>query len=65
MNTEQVAALLGLTPGRIRQLARAYRDTGDGLRGQQIGGRDWLFLKEDVEEFAGRPRPLGRPPKHK
>lgn len=63
MNTDQVAKRLGLTTGRVRQLAI------DGeLKGERIGtGKEravWVFLAADVEEFARRPRRRrGRPRK--
>lgn len=45
LTTAQAAERLGLTPGRIRQLARA-----GVLRSVKIG-RDWLYRLEDVEEY--------------
>lgn len=53
MTTIQVAAELGLTPGRVRQLAR---ERGVGIH----HGRDWMFSAADVaalrERAPGRPR---------
>ncbi len=57
MNTSEAADLLGLSVGRVRQLAI------DGkLRGERVG-RDWVFVRSVVEEFARRPRRRGRPNK--
>lgn len=52
MTTADVAAALGVTVGRVRQLARA-RGAGWEI------GRDWLFRPEDVDALRDR-RP-GRP----
>lgn len=61
MDTTEVAAYLGLTTGRVRQLAI------DGLlKGQRLGGKQrgaWAFVRDDVEEFKRRRRRPGRPSK--
>lgn len=57
MTTQEVADLLGLTKGRVRALARAGK-----LHGTRHG-RDWLFIRDQVQDFARQPRPTGRPPK--
>lgn len=57
LTTAEAAERLGLTPGRVRQLAR------DGaLKGQHYG-RDWLFDERDVARFT--PPAKGRPRKEK
>ena len=58
MNTEQAAEYLGVTTGRIRQLARAGR-----VRGIRIGQRAWVFEKSDLDVFIANPPRRGRPPK--
>lgn len=45
MNSQQAADRLGITQGRVRQLARAGT-----LKGQRIG-RDWLFRPEDIDAY--------------
>lgn len=55
MDVKRVAAHLGITPGRVRQLAAAGQ-----LKGVKIG-RDWVFAMHDVEEFAALVRRPGRP----
>lgn len=57
MDVKEVAALLGVTVGRVRQLAQA------GIIPAEKVGRDWVFIRADVEEFATRPRRPGRPSK--
>jgi hypothetical protein len=50
--SKHAADLLGISPERVRALAR---DLGIG---QRIG-RDWVFTEEDVERL--RQRPIGTP----
>lgn len=57
MNVAEVAAALGVTVGRVRQLA-----TSGKLKGEKVG-RDWVFRKSDVAEYSRRPRRPGRPRK--
>lgn len=52
--TREVAALLKITPGRVRQLAQA---TSVGVR----MSRDWMFAPEDVEALRQRNTQRGRP----
>ena len=57
MTAVEVAALLGVNASRVRQLVRA-----GSLKGEKAG-RDWFFLRADVEEYERtRPRGRGRPP---
>lgn len=56
MSTDEVAEYLGVTTGRVRQLARAGK-----LKGKRVG-RDWVFERPKVEAFASEPRKSGRPP---
>ncbi len=61
MDVKEVAAALGVTVGRVRQLATAGK-----LKGERMGGPDrgvWVFRRADVEEYASRPRRPGRPRK--
>lgn len=61
MDVKEVAAVLGVTVGRVRQLASAGK-----LKGERLGGPDrglWVFKRADVEEYARRPRSAGRPRK--
>jgi len=59
MNTKEAAAYLGVTPGRIRQLARARE-----LRGLRVSLRAWVFEKSELDRFlAQERRGPGRPPK--
>lgn len=57
MDVKEVAALLGVTVGRVRQLAQS------GAIPAEKVGRDWVFIRAHVEEFARRPRRPGRPSK--
>jgi len=45
VTTDEAAEILSLTPGRIRQLARALKLTGSRT------GRDWMFKESDVRRF--------------
>lgn len=55
--TQQAAAMLGFTDGRLRQLIIA----GTAIPDQQIGGT-WLFTIEEIERLRTRPK-VGRPAK--
>lgn len=57
MDVKSVADLLGVTVGRVRQLAQA------GIIPAEKVGRDWVFIRAEVEEFAQRHRRPGRPSK--
>ena len=57
MNVAEVADVLNVTVGRVRQLAVAGR-----LKGEKVG-RDWVFKSADVAEYQRRPRRPGRPRK--
>lgn len=58
INTKQAAELLGVSAGRVRQLAQ-----NGLLQGQHIG-RDWVFEREHVQHFfEGVKRKSGRPRK--
>ena len=57
LTTRETAALLKVSEARVRQLANS-----DRLKSHKRG-RDHLFLREDVEAFADKPRKkTGRPP---
>ncbi len=61
MDVKEVAAVLGVSAGRVRQLAAS-----GALRGERLGGPDrgvWVFRSADVDEYASRPRRAGRPRK--
>lgn len=55
MNVAEVAAALGVTVGRVRQLA-----SKGAIKGEKVG-RDWVFKSSDVAEYARVPRRPGRP----
>ena len=57
MTTEEVAAYLGITTGRVRKLA-----IDEELPGEKIGFL-WVFTRDDVVAYAARRRPRGRPKK--
>lgn len=58
LNVEECAAVVGCTPGRIRQML------GDGtLPGVKANGRAWLIKKKEAEKLAKNRPPKGRPPK--
>ncbi len=57
MDVKEVAALLGVTAGRVRQLAQSGTLPAEKL------GRDWVFIRSEIEEYARRPRRPGRPSK--
>ena len=57
MNVEDVAAVLGVSVGRVRQLAQK-----EAIKAKKVG-RDWVFVRRDVDEFASRHRRPGRPSK--
>jgi len=57
MSVKDVAAYLGVTVGRVRQLAQ------NGTIAAEKVGRDWVFRRSEVEEFARRNRRPGRPSK--
>lgn len=58
MSVAEVAAALGLTKARIRQLAQDGR-----LPGEKVG-RDWVFTVDAVAAFRSQPRRrAGRPRK--
>jgi len=56
--TQEAAALIGVTDGRLRQLIL----NGKATPAQQIGGT-WLFTVEEVERLRTRPKRIGRPKK--
>ncbi len=61
MDIKEVAAVLGVTVGRVRQLAAAGT-----LKGERLGSASrgmWVFRRDDVETFAARHRRPGRPRK--
>ena len=61
MDVKEVAAILGVTVGRVRQLAQSGK-----LPGTRVGGPDrgvWVFRRADVADFAQVERRPGRPRK--
>lgn len=61
MDAKEVADVLGISVGRVRQLA-----TRGSIPGERLGGPDrgvWVFNYDDVMEYARRPRRPGRPRK--
>lgn len=57
MSSKDVAAYLGVSDRRIRQLVESGQ-----LKAQRVG-RDYIFTLEDVKAYATTRRPVGRPPK--
>jgi excisionase family DNA binding protein len=55
LTTAEAAQRLGVTPGRICQLARAGK-----LEGERRG-RDWLVDEDSVVEYAATRKPPGWP----
>ena len=53
--TSEAADRLGITPGRLRQLARS------GGYGQRFG-RDWIFTADDLQTLERRKTTRGRVP---
>ena len=61
MDVKEAAAIIGVTVGRVRQLAAAGK-----LKGERLGGPErglWVFRRADVVAYAARPRRAGRPRK--
>ncbi len=56
--TQQAAAMLGFTDGRLRQLILA----GIAEPNQQIGGT-WVFTQEEIERLRNRVKSKGGRPK--
>jgi len=54
MGARQAQELLGISRGRIHQLARR------GDIGRKVDGR-WLFTRAELEAFKAIPRRAGRP----
>ena len=57
MDVKEVAAVLGVSVGRVRQLAQK-----GAIKCEKVG-RDWVFIRRDVDEFANKHRRPGRPAK--
>lgn len=57
MNSKEVAAVLGVSVRRVRQLAAAK------VLPAETVGRDWVFREDDVEAFKSLQRSPGRPRK--
>lgn len=55
LTTAQVSKLLHVVDSRVRQLA-----VSGALPAKKVG-RDWVFIRREVEAFAARPRYVGRP----
>ena len=56
LDTKQAAEILGISVGRVRQLAQSGR-----LHGRHVG-RDWVFDHDAIQQFAATPRlKPGRP----
>ena len=54
MDVKEAAAIIGVTVGRVRQLAAAGK-----LKGERLGGPErglWVFRRADVVAYAARPR---------
>jgi excisionase family DNA binding protein len=59
LTTQEAAAALGVTVGRIHAMIR------QGLLPAQKFGRDWMIESAAVEQLKKKRRPAGRPPKKK
>ena len=55
LSTPQAAAVLGVSPARVRQLIAEGR-----LKVFQVG-RGWAIYETDLRRFAAKARPNGRP----
>jgi len=56
LNVKEAAELIGITEGRVCQLAR------DGsLRGEKLNERAWAIYRESAVEYRDRPQTVGRP----
>jgi excisionase family DNA binding protein len=56
LDTQEVADLLGVSRERVLQFIRAERLTATKV------GQQWIIKRDEFEQFAARPRPVGRPP---
>ena len=56
LDTQEVAALLGVSRERVLQFIRAERLTATKV------GQQWVIKRAELEAFAAKPRPVGRPP---
>jgi DNA-binding transcriptional MerR regulator len=56
--TQEVAELIGITAGRIRQLIMLRRFTPK----RKIGGT-WVFTPDEIEQLRTRQKPKGGRPK--
>jgi excisionase family DNA binding protein len=56
LTTNEAAAILGVTPARVRAMILAGRLKADKF------GRDWQIREEDLELV--KDRKVGRPPQH-
>lgn len=57
VNTADAAKIIGVTTGRVRQIARAER-----LPGFRISGsKDWFFSPYDCVRYAKSTEGIGRP----
>jgi excisionase family DNA binding protein len=57
VTTREAAERLGISRRRVQELLQA-----GALRGEKLS-RDWVIEAEEVEAFAKKERPRGRPPK--
>jgi excisionase family DNA binding protein len=57
ITSAQAAKILGISPGRVRQLVLA------GELASEKFGRDHLFDRTAIDEYQQRRRPIGRPRK--
>jgi len=56
LTVKRAAARLNLAESTVRGYCAA------GRLGEKIGGR-WIIQRAELDAFAKRPRPVGRPPK--
>ena len=55
LTTTQAADWLGITESLVRRYCRDGRLEAIKL------GRDWFIVESDLEQFAAKPRKVGRP----
>lgn len=53
MTAQEVAALLRISPRKVRELAEQWSDSGGtvGLRGKKVGPKLWRFQAHHVTEY--------------
>lgn len=60
MSVDEAAAVIHVTPGRVRQMLRSGL-----LKGEKIHAMAWAIDKDVVAKAAENRPPIGRPPQKK